>query len=177
MKVKKYPKNEKVLNDLLKMNYTSKIGVLQDPDATNTTRRAIKAQADKKVRNDENRIVTTTDIDVLDVAIIHEFGAPDANIPERSFLRSTADDKAVQRYMVKVARKTLETETDPMKIMKLLSVALVGRVKLRFTRNNWDSLKDPTRGGKNFKGTAKPLIDTGQLRASIAYQVLKGDKL
>jgi hypothetical protein len=34
-------------------------------------------------------------------------------------------------------------------------------------------LAGPTRGGRNKLGQARPLIDTGQLRASISYEVLE----
>ena len=46
-------------------------------------------------------------------------------------------------------------------------------IKATFTNNDWPALKDPTRGGRNPDGGAKPLIDTGQLRQSIRYQIVK----
>lgn len=118
---------------------------------------------------------------VVDVATFHEFGVPadmgSQRIPKRSFIRATVDknQKKYENVMSELGRQIL----NPKKAMDIdTALGLMGQlveadIKASFTNNDWPALKDTTRGGRNPDGGAKPLIDTGQLRQSIRYQIIK----
>ncbi len=152
----------------MELNLSAKVGILADPDGN----KAHKADSKKKRRESDGTIANSDDT-LLDIAVIHEFGL--GNQKERSFLRSTSNDKRVKNKIGKIAENELSKAADPDKIIRKLAAAMVGEVKKKFTDNDWPALNDPTRGGKNPQGGARPLVDTGQLRASIAYEIIEGD--
>lgn len=141
-----------------------------------------KSAMEKKKDPDDGSTGTAT---VVDIGTFHEFGTTGAKgkvIPERSFIRSTRDEND-QKY-----RKIIETMRQQIFKPRGTSVAMTveqglgllgeliqGDIQAKFLNNNWEELQDQTRGGRNPEGDAKPLIDTGQLRQSIRYQVyMKG---
>lgn len=170
VKVIRNRKLEREIETLLNSNMTLKVGILGDPDS-----KATKAKAKRKKSPMSN----------LEVGIIHEFGAPKINIPQRSFLRSTFDDekKGLNKKAIALIKRHIAKGGDPKtkieSALSALGVWFVGRVKNKFRNNNWDPLKNPSkrRRGKVKKGfigpprAPKPLIDSGQLRASIGYEV------
>jgi hypothetical protein len=137
-------------------------------------------RVDVGILNDSDRIELEGQINNLTLGQIHEFGSETANIPERSFLRSTYEDKrsTYQRRLETIAKKVVDPKTtvDVDREFKLLGVEAQGHVREKFRNNDWPELKDPTRRGRNAEGRANPLLDTGQLRASIEYAVRRGEK-
>ena len=161
---------EKWLEEILKMDMAVKIGVLSNPSAMSGN---IKS-TDAKRRNGNKQTNTT----VLDVAIVHEFGSPAQNIPERSFIRSTFDESEarIESRTLSIIRKEMKDgnpKPDAEKVFSLLGQWMVNLIQGKFRHNNWAPLKDPTRGGRNKQGLARPLIDTGQLRSSITFEIVK----
>lgn len=113
----------------------------------------------------------------VEIGIIHEFGAPGANIPERSFLRRTADHK--RKDWLDLMARALGKVVDG-KITAQTALGLVGQrasadVKQTITRGAGvpPPLKDKTIAAK---GSSRPLVDTGQLVNSITYKVHVGSK-
>ena len=115
-------------------------------------------------------------------ALIHEFGAPAANIPERSFIRSTFDAHR-EEYMallrtllqaVYVNKLTVE------RALGLLGARISSDIKKRVTTgagipppNAPSTLARKlalTRRGS--KGIPRTLIDTGRLIASVSWAVV-----
>ena len=105
---------------------------------------------------------------MLTIAAANEFGVP-GRIPERSFLRSTADENA-EEYgdemgdaIVRVmGGSSLGTE-----------LGRVGQRAVRDVQVKMRNLKDPPNAPSTIKakGSSNPLIDTGRLRQSIDYEV------
>lgn len=117
-----------------------------------------------------------------EVATIHEFGAPKANIPERSFIRSSVDSEtpAVKEQLAKDKEKVITGKLDPIRALSLIGQRLQRAIQKRIVDQGpgvegkpWDELKE---GTKRAKGSDKALIDTGQLRQSIRYQVIPEEK-
>jgi hypothetical protein len=116
---------------------------------------------------------------VAQIAASHELGI---GVPERSFLRRTADENRAA-YMTAIKnglRATLQYNMkarkiwNPLKSVALRRVALKveGDVKKRIA----DGITPPNaRSTIRKKGSSKPLIDSGQLRASITSAVRSGD--
>lgn len=107
------------------------------------------------------------------IAAVHEFGTED--IPERSFIRNTVDLKAaeIQKTMEKqvslipVGRVTTEGA------LERLGLFVKGLIQKRISQGIPPPLKQAT---IDRKGSSKPLVDTGQLRASVLHEVRKGGK-
>ena len=91
-------------------------------------------------------------------------------IPERSFLRACVDEKQEEFY--KFAEKKLDewlqTNSDPTPMLNALGEQFVGYVKKYI-----NDLSSPPNAliTKNVKGSANPLIDTGNLRDSIEWEI------
>ena len=91
-------------------------------------------------------------------------------IPERSFLRSTVDqkEKDFYKFAEKQLDKWLQSNSDPEPMLNALGLQFRGYVQ--------DTIKDlssPPDSSltKAVKGSGNPLIDTGNLIGSIEYEV------
>lgn len=118
------------------------------------------------------------------LAAVHEFGSEKAGVPERSFLRSTAD--AQQEFVADRLEKAAAALVDPDRLdrqaayereLGLLGVAVAGKVQQAIANRTIggpplaeSTIERKTRAGK--KGDV-PLIDTGRLRQSIDSEVRK----
>lgn len=116
-----------------------------------------------------------SDFTVAEVGMVHEFGGKD--IPQRSFIRSTHDEikDMVFEKMKHVKIDVLLRRTTVFKALSLVGLMVQRAIQKKITDGDstWEPLKPET---IKKKGSSKPLIDTGQLRASIRYEVKEGDK-
>ncbi len=111
-------------------------------------------------------------IDNVGLATVHEFGT--GSVPERSFLRSTMtkNEKKYAALAARVAKGLVESRFDLVDGLSLLGEAVVSDVKGRIEKNQLGvPLSERT---IKRKGSSTPLIDTGQLKNSITYQVRRG---
>lgn len=90
-------------------------------------------------------------------------------MPERSFLRGTIDVK--QREIIRFAKnlfqRVITNQLDTKKALDMLGVFVQGEIRKRMSMGIPPALKPAT---IRRKGSSTPLIDTGQLRASIDFQ-------
>ncbi len=107
------------------------------------------------------------------IAAVHEFGSPSQGIPERPFLRV-----AVQRNRQKYVRlnrinlvKILRGQATVDQALGQLGEMAKGDVQTEIRSGVFTPLKEAT---KKRKGSSRPLIDTGQMVQSIAWEL--GDK-
>lgn len=109
------------------------------------------------------------------IAAVNEFGSVDGHVPERSYLRSTADAKrdeyaAAIVAIVDAAMKAPAGQSDRVVRRGLgrLGAKAVGDVKRTIT-----ALDTPANAPSTIekKGADNPLIDTGRLRQSIDFDV------
>jgi phage gpG-like protein len=109
------------------------------------------------------------------VAAVHEFGAPSINVPERSFLRSTIDEKRADYIdlFIKGFNKALEGSMEPKKVFSLIGLQAQTDVQKKIQTISKPALKKAT---IKAKGSEKPLIDTGHLLQSIRYEVKEGEE-
>lgn len=105
---------------------------------------------------------------VGDIAEIHEYGL--GNNPERSFIRAWVDENpgkikvAMTRLMVSVVKG----KRDKGQALDAFGLWAVGQMQKRIA----SGIAPPLTAATILKkGSTIPLIDTGQLRASITYQV------
>lgn len=111
----------------------------------------------------------------VEVATIHEFGSPDAGIPERSFIRAGVDENriTIAKTQVKVAEAYVRGKIDADQALSLIGERVRGLIQKRISSNIPPALKPATIARK---GSSVALIDTGQLRQSITYEVRDGAK-
>lgn len=110
------------------------------------------------------------------VASVQEFGSAKRNIPERSFIRSTMAEKKehFNQDTVKILDHIIEGEYTVEKGLKILGLSIQKEIKAKIKAITEPGLKPSTIAAK---GSDKPLIDTGQLMASILSEtVLDGDQ-
>ena len=129
-----------------------------------------------------NKVHVGADKEIISLAslgAIHEYGAPKANIPQRSFLRVPLTKNVDDLF------KFIEKDLKFSKIDTSIALGRLGAkgqsvVLEAFNSQGdgtWSKLKAGTiRQRKKGKGSGsdKPLIDTGQLRQAITYEVRKG---
>ncbi|MDK1020031.1 MAG: hypothetical protein QGD90_00145 [Candidatus Hydrogenedentes bacterium] len=123
-------------------------------------------------------------IDMVQLAAIHEFGAPKAGIPERSFIRAWHDSHRAQitQLQARLGRQFIDG-----KITLRQMIAKLGAFGQGGIRKFIVALKQPILAKSTVrrrrKGTGKnkdvhsdnPLVDTGQLVASVfSISVIRG---
>ncbi len=109
-------------------------------------------------------------INNANLAAVHEFGAPSAGIPERSFMRAPFDRNVEKynRFMGSRAR-------DLRRSFKRILAAAGELVKADMIRAIDDGLSPGLKPATiRAKGSSKPLIDTGQLKQAITVKTTGG---
>jgi hypothetical protein len=114
-------------------------------------------------------------ITLLELAAIHEFGSPAANIPERSFIRRTFNESEGQAELKaiysKIARAVIAGKLTAEQAIQLLGMKMQSMVRNRILV---DMIPPPNRPSTVArKGSSRPLVDTGQLVGALTYEVRK----
>ena len=111
------------------------------------------------------------DIDIIGIAVIHEFGAPGAGIPERSLIRATFDAKAEDwgRLAGDIAAKVYSsTPAEPLRALGILGEVVVADYRAAITAGIPPPLKQAT---IDRKGSSTPWLDTGATRNALTWTV------
>lgn len=111
---------------------------------------------------------------VAEVGAIHEFGAPDADVPRRSFLRGYFDEQQddITDKLTRAGQAVLVRGADPQAAYEAVGLTMAGEVQARISAGIDPPNKESTIARK---GSSKPLIgETGQLRSSITAKVEVG---
>lgn len=107
--------------------------------------------------------------DLATIAAVHEFGSADGDIPERSFLRSTADEGR-RRYAEQLSRaagRMVDGQAQPAAI-RAVGEAMAEDVRRKIAAGI-DPPNDPETAER--KGHSRTLIDTGALLDAITAKV------
>lgn len=109
-------------------------------------------------------------INMATLLALHVLGAPSRGIPQRDPLRPPLIANA-QRYSDLLAiglKNALANGTDPKLVYEKIGIVAANDVKDYFITGNFKALSEKT---IKAKGSSKPLLDTGELRNSISYEV------
>lgn len=111
---------------------------------------------------------------VADIASIHEFGAPAAGIPMRSFIRGWWDESSdfIRDTLKRELTAAAQGKRTVDQALERAALIFEGAVKQRIARNIPPPLAPATIARK---GSSVALIDTGQLRAAIRGRVKAKD--
>lgn len=117
-------------------------------------------------------IFGSDDSEVLLYASVHEFGAPSINVPERSFIRRTFDEKEsdINNVVEDMFIRYLDGSIDYEACMDVIGEYLVGLVKQTIVNMDSPPLKQST---IDSKGSSGVLVDTGRMIDSITYKAVK----
>jgi hypothetical protein len=107
-------------------------------------------------------------LSLLEVAVVHEFGA--GPVPQRSFIRATIDARRsdIEAELANLARGVVGGQIEAHQALDLLGAKVAGWCQSRIADGIAPALKAAT---IKRKGSSKPLINTGQLRSSITWRV------
>jgi len=107
--------------------------------------------------------------DLAVIAATNEYGSEDGRVPERSFLRATADANAAAYTdaLTEAVDAHNMGRTPLKKGLARLGARVEGDIKAFMT-----DLQDPPNAPSTIarKGSSNPLIDTGRLRGAIAHK-------
>jgi len=102
-------------------------------------------------------------------AAVHEFGTHSGKIPSRPFMRNAFDQnkKNLRKFIEKQYDRMIAGNQNASMVRKRTGEWFTGKVKEEITTGRFRplSLLTITR-----KGSSKPLIDTGEMRASTKYK-------
>ena len=111
------------------------------------------------------------------IAGVHEFGVTMRQakgtivIPERSFLRSTFDEKSDEwfNFVKKRMPAVMFSQMTAKQLMELLGAKIVSDIQKKIK-----DISDPPNAPSTIaqKGSSNPLIDTGGLRMRVTYKVV-----
>lgn len=114
----------------------------------------------------------TGGINMATLLALHVYGAPTRGIPQRDPLRPPLINNA-HRYtdlMAQGIKNALANGTDPNIVYEKIGIVASNDVKDYFVSGSFKPLDQKT---IDRKGSSKPLIDTGELRSSVTYDVRK----
>lgn len=105
---------------------------------------------------------------MIDIATIHEFGL--GNVPERSFIRAWFDENQdrAREGLRRLLQSVVSGKRTPEQAIDTFAQWCVGQIQKRIAQG----IAPPLSARRIAeKGSSVPLIDTGQLRSSISYEV------
>ena len=117
-----------------------------------------------------------SDVTVVEVAIVQEFGTEDGAIPSRSFVRSYYDSnvKEITKFCKKSLNAMLSGRMTAKGALGLVGEYVKSGIQKQIDKIFFPPLKDAT---IKKKGSSKPLIDTGTMRASVTHtERMKGQR-
>ena len=120
-----------------------------------------------------------SDITIAELLTIHEFGAPQANIPERAPIRKTLDQKKsdITQLQEKVYKQVIDGKTTVENGLELMGQDLKRKIQDTIRSGLTPPWAESTLQ-ERLSRTSKPiiantpLIDSGQLLRSIDYEVV-----
>lgn len=120
---------------------------------------------------------TSTHMSLVEVAYIHEFGAPEQSIPQRSFIRAWFDENSRQANAkaTSLLHGVISGKVEQTHVMDMLGAWAAGSIKKRMSKGIAPDLAESTvkaRQNPKNKDDSKapvPLIATGQLRSAITW--------
>lgn len=120
------------------------------------------------IHEQEGAATPDGDVSIATYATINEFGL---GVPERSFLRSTADENA-EDYGKAIERAILDDLEGGRSVVDGLD--RVGMRAVRDVKRKIRDLKDPPNAPNTIakKGSSNPLVDQGAMRQAVTHRVV-----
>ena len=109
-------------------------------------------------------------VTLLEIAASNEFGVPEKGIPARSFIRAPIN--LFEEKIYKSMDKHLNvSKIDTNKALGVLGATATSVILEAFKTRGFGKWKENSDLTKLLKGSDSPLVDTGQLRQSITWEI------
>lgn len=110
---------------------------------------------------------------MAEIATVHEYGAPEVGIPRRSFIGSAIDEgrDELRRAGTAAARSVVDGRRTVDQALALVGEKARAMIVNKINRGPFVPNAPLTIA---LKGSSKPLIDTGQLKQSVSYEIVRG---
>lgn len=107
---------------------------------------------------------------LVEVAAVHEYGAPAARIPQRSFIRAPVDEHAadIARLQKVLLAQVVEGKIELKPALDAMGSKIAAWCQNAISDGIAPALAPATVAKKK---SSKPLVDTGQLKSSITWVV------
>lgn len=107
-------------------------------------------------------------LSMAELATVHEYGL---GVPQRSFIRSTVteQEQAIRATLRKVGDRVLMGKMTAEQGLRVLGEDIKSKIQRKITTGPFVPNAPSTIARK---GSSRPLIDTGSLRASISYEIV-----
>lgn len=134
------------------------------------------------LEEDGGKIPEGSDLTLAGIASTLEFGTKKAGrnknvvIPPRPFIRTTMEEKKdfFSQLTYNALVRITSLKSDPIMELNRIGLAIASAIQAKITNGPWVA---NARSTKKRKGSSRPLIDTGRMRASIRHAVVKkGDE-
>ncbi len=149
-----------------------RVGILADAPSKKRVpkpKRKVSA-AIRRYRRARGIVPGFSNITLLEVAAIQEFGAPSAHIPQRSFVRATVDNNrdAIRKLQSSLAKQIVKGKITKQVALERIGARVEGMIKKAIAAGI-----EPANAPSTIarKGSSTPLISTGQLRSAISFEV------
>ena len=134
--------------------------------------------AEKGLREPDDSGEKASGINNAALMFIHEFGAPEANIPARPVVYPAI--RSIQKEVIArlkvIGKLALEGKPDQVdKAFNALGLLAQNAMRKRITEGPFEPLKPSTLATRRARGRKgdRPLIDSGQLRRALTYVIRK----
>lgn len=113
-----------------------------------------------------------TDLSMHELGMVHEYGSPTRNIPARPFIGPPIADNVdkYKKIMRKQASRLLFRRTSLNNALSIVGEVAKSDIQKYMLSASFTPLSAAT---IEQKGSSKPLIDTGQMRNAITYEVVR----
>ena len=113
-----------------------------------------------------------TDLSMHELGMVHEYGSPTRGIPARPFIQPSIKDNTdkYKKLMRKQAGLLLFRRTSLNNALSLVGEVAKADIQKYMLSANFKPLAAST---IEAKGSSKPLIDSGQMRNAITYEITR----
>ena len=151
----------------LDKSYVVQVGIFGDKNPRGVAIKKVKGKFRSKYGSSEQNLTNA------DIGAIHEFGSFARHIPARSFLRMPVNTKTKEIIQqASVGAAAMIAAGNIVKVMTRLGIAAENVIQQAFASRGFGTWKPDAKSTERRKGSSAPLIDTAQLRRSIASRVV-----
>lgn len=111
-----------------------------------------------------------TDLSMYELGAVHEFGSPSRGIPARPFITPsiTSNQEKYKKMLRAQAKQLIFRRVSLNTALSIVGEAAKSDIQKYMLSASFTPLKPET---IKRKGSSKPLIDTGQMRNAITYEI------
>lgn len=153
-------------------NFQARIGILGGNASKHHAQAKTRTLKNGKKRREKSKVLTS-ELTMSEIGVIQEFGSVENKIPPRSFLRMPIEEKMKDliRFLGTAPVKKQIASGNIKQAFKMLGTEAVGIVLDAFNTRGFGKWAPNAQRTIDQKGSDAPLIDIGELRKSITYDV------